>query len=100
MRLGPTQLDWEDRVRRKAGDLGYTTYGQQQVNQRTHAPSLLLVKPGRVIAVWLRTGRRRDDRQPDTSHLPAGVEAHVWYPADMPQATAVLMLAPRGDDAA
>ena len=95
MRLGPTQLDWDDRVRRKALECGFLAYGQQQANQRQHAPSLLLLKPGRIIAVWLRTGRRRDDRLPDLSWLPEGIERYVWHPDDWATVQTTLLLPPR-----
>lgn len=98
MRLGPTQLDWDDRVRRKAGELGFTCYHQVQSSHRPYAPSLLLVKNNRMIAVWLRTGRKRGDRQPDPTVVPAGVEAYVWYPEDWPSAMARLMIEPVRDD--
>lgn len=99
MRLGPTQLDWNDRVRRKAFEAGFDVFAQAQANSRPHAPSLVLMKPGRVVAVWLRTGRRRGERQPDTSWLPNGVEAYMWYPEDWPHVGPRLLIDPVRDGA-
>lgn len=99
MKLGPTQLEWHDRVRRKAYETGFDTFVQAQSNARPHAPSLLLVKPHRVIAVWLRTGRRRGDRQPDTTRLPESIETYVWYPEDWPSVGPRLLIEPVRDGA-
>lgn len=100
MLLNQTQFDWNDRVTRKAHELGFQVYEQATRNKRVADPSLLLIKGPRIIAVWLRTGRRREDRQPPTDRFPPAVERYVWYPPDWAQVNVTLMTAPRGDDGA
>ncbi|GHH38205.1 hypothetical protein [Streptomyces candidus] len=84
MKLGIAQLEWNDRVTRKAQSRGWQVYDQITANKRTADPSLILTKNDRVLLVWLRTGRRRADAQPPVERFPEGIETAVWYPSDWP----------------
>ncbi|MFJ4867779.1 hypothetical protein [Streptomyces sp. NPDC088757] len=90
MKLGPEQSAWNDRVTTQARKLGWTAYGQTAANTRTADPSLILVRGPRILVVWLRTGRRRPDRQPPVERFP-GAEVHVWYPDDWPRVLGTLV---------
>ncbi|MFE1344717.1 hypothetical protein [Streptomyces sp. NPDC058757] len=81
MRLGLEQLAWNDRVITQARKLGWTAYGQVGANKRPADPALILTRGPRILVVWLRTGRRRSDRQPPVERFP-DAEVYVWYPDD------------------
>ncbi|GAA2407361.1 hypothetical protein GCM10010420_39320 [Streptomyces glaucosporus] len=98
MILGPEQIKWNERVISQARRHGWQVYEQARRNKRAFDPGLLLVRGDRILAVWLRTGRRREDRQPDTDRFPAAVERYVWYPADWPHVVSALLIDP-GDGA-
>ncbi|MFE5296406.1 hypothetical protein [Streptomyces sp. NPDC056632] len=96
MRLGPEQFAWNDRVTTQARQLGWTAYAQTSTNNRTADPALMLVRGPQLLVVWLRTGRRRPDRQPDVDRFP-GAETHVWYPDDWPNVIGALVARPAPD---
>ncbi|MFD5105715.1 hypothetical protein [Streptomyces cinereoruber] len=93
MKLGLEQLKWNDRVTTQARKLGWSAYDQITANKRTADPSLILTRGPRLLVVWLRTGRRRPDRQPPVERFP-GAEVHVWYPDDWPRVLGALVASP------
>ncbi|MGW2438750.1 hypothetical protein ACWCY1_18710 [Streptomyces goshikiensis] len=90
MKLGLAQLQWDDRVTAQARSLGWQVYPQSGANSRPADPSLILTRGPRVLLVYLRTGRRRADRQPPVERFPEGIETACWYPDDWPQVLGVL----------
>ncbi|WP_051853551.1 hypothetical protein [Streptomyces sp. NRRL S-146] len=98
MILGPREYAWQEKVIRQAREHGWTVYEQNQRSNRQHAPSLLLVRGVRVLAVWLRTSRPR--QLPPVDQMGARIEAYLWQPADWPDVLSVLLMDPPADDVA
>jgi hypothetical protein len=94
MILGPRELQWQERVLREAREHGWTVFEQAHRNSRVYDPSVILVRVGRVLALWLRTSMPR--QRPDTSRFGPGVEGHVWVPADWPRVVSTLLIDPTG----
>ncbi|MFJ2259931.1 hypothetical protein ACIOKD_16585 [Streptomyces sp. NPDC087844] len=94
MRLQPAQSEWNERVANEARKHKYTVFYPQRENQRSHDPSLMLVRGPRVIFLWLRMGRRKPLPQVDL-HREAGREAHSFWPADWPFILRVLLTDPK-----
>ncbi|MFF4448928.1 hypothetical protein [Streptomyces sp. NPDC001502] len=90
MKLALAQLEWNDRVITQARKLGWQAYLQVGVNSRPGDPSLILTNGPRVLLVWLRTGRRRGDRQPPVERFPDGMETACWWPEDWPRVLGAL----------
>lgn len=90
MKLGLEQLQWNERVTTQARTLGWMAYTQIGANSRPADPSLILTRGPRVLLVYLRTGRRRADRQPPVERFPEGIETHVFYPEDWPRVLGAL----------
>ncbi|WP_053680302.1 hypothetical protein [Streptomyces sp. WM4235] len=90
MKLGLAQLQWNTRVTDHARSLGWMAYTQIGPNSRPEDPSLILTRGPRVVLVYLRTGRRRADRQPPVERFPDGMVTVCWYPEDWPQVLGVL----------
>ncbi|WCD86383.1 hypothetical protein KPP03845_102729 [Streptomyces xanthophaeus] len=91
MKLGLAQIQWNVRVTDQARALGWQVYPQSGgANSRPADPSLILTRGPRVLLVYLRTGRRRADRQPPVERFPDGIETTCWYPEDWPQVLGAL----------
>lgn len=90
MKLGLEQLQWNDRVITQARSLGWMAYTQIGPNSRPGDPSLILTRGPRVLLAYLRTGRRRADRQPPLERFPEGIETACWYPEDWPRVLGAL----------
>ncbi|OQD52731.1 hypothetical protein BM536_031980 [Streptomyces phaeoluteigriseus] len=91
MRLQPVHIEWNQKVVTEARKRGFTALEQTHPSHRTADPSIILIRGPRILHVWLRSGRRKPVPQAD-AYTEAGLEAHVWYPADWPFVLSTLLL--------
>ncbi|WP_158840949.1 hypothetical protein [Saccharothrix deserti] len=95
MILGPRELDWQRQVLDTARRAGWTTYVQDLRNERSHEPSVVLVRATRVVLVFLRTNvRRAHETLPGRFAELHGVECYLWAPRDWPRIRILLTTAP------
>ena len=101
MILTPRDVAWNQRVTRKAHELGWTVFEQVQRNQRPHEPSLVLTQLDRIALVWLRTNKPRPARRPPMErYAVGGAEVYLWTPPDWHEVCAVLLPNPPGGSGA
>ena len=87
MILDDEAMRWELEVLAAARRAGWTTYPQDRRSRRQHDPSCVLVRPGRLLLVFLRMNRRHPPALANVSAY-LGVEAVLWTPADRAAMTA------------
>lgn len=90
MRLQSAHIEWNEKVTTEARKHGFTAFVQNHPSHRTADPSAILIRGPRIMHVWLRSGRRKPVPQAD-AYTAAGLEAHVWYPADWPFVLSTLL---------
>lgn len=93
MILDEKSLAWQLEVGQLASRLGWTVYDQTTPNRRQHAPSLVLIRDGRVILAYLRTTKRGAHAELAASMgRLSGQHVVLWTPGDRATIRAALLL--------
>jgi hypothetical protein len=93
MRLSPEQQAMNVEIASMARNLGWAVYMQSTRNQNQGMPSIVCVKPNKILMAFIRSGRLREDRLPvmDLWDQFGGVEVKLWHlPGDKSLARADL----------
>jgi hypothetical protein len=81
--LDEKSLAWQLEVAQLASREGWTVYDQTPRNRRQHAPSLVLIRGGRVILAYLRTTKRGAHAELASRMGEfSGHEVVLWTPGD------------------
>lgn len=93
MKLDEKAMRWDLEVQQEATRAGWTVYAQTLANHRQRDPSLILVREGAVLAVYLRLSSRAARRPPvEELEQLTGARVVLWTPADRAAMAAILRM--------